>query len=321
MSEQGTWLTHVVRPYEDGWLVRAVLIRSLHFEDRDVRRLERERGLRLNRRPVSPRDAVRHADMLEVRQGAPVSASGIEPVEMPLRIVHEDEHVLILDKPPYLRVHASEPGQRHTLVNGVAAHFRSAGSDDRIHLVHRLDRDTSGLVLLARSPAAHRRLAAALDARDVRREYVAVASGLLREDHGVIDAPIARNPSQPVLRTVGPGGEPAVTRYRVLRRFRDATLVALELDTGRTHQIRVHLAHIGHPIVGDRQYGRQGARLIGRQALHAARLRFPHPATEVEMDLHAPLPGDIEELVRRLSGEQALQGEIPTGFPPSPDPG
>jgi 23S rRNA pseudouridine1911/1915/1917 synthase len=317
MSEDA-WLTHVVRPYEDGWTVGAVLLRSLLIDERDVRRLERERGLRVNRRPVSSRDTVRHADALEVRKGAPVSASGIEPVEMPLRIVHEDEHVLVLDKPPYLRVHAGEPGQRHTLVNGVAAHYRSAGSDDRIHLVHRLDRDTSGLVLLARSSTAHRRLAAAMDARDVRREYLAVASGLVGQNHGVIDAPIARNPSQPVLRMVGPEGDPAVTRFRVLRRLRDATLVSLELETGRTHQIRVHLAHIGHPIVGDRQYGRRGTRLIGRQALHAARLRFPHPATSEPMVLLAPLPDDIADLVRRLGGEWPLPAGTGAPVPPSP---
>jgi 23S rRNA pseudouridine1911/1915/1917 synthase len=294
------WREHSVRPYEDGWTVEAVLTDSLLLPRREVLRLTRDRALRLNRRSATLRDVVRHADTLRLRTGASPTASGLEPAEIDLRVVHEDDAVLLLDKPPFLRVHPSEPGQRHTLVNGVAAYYARRGAATRIHLVHRLDRDTSGLILLAKTSDAHRRLAEQLERRGLRRTYIAVASGEIAEERGIIDAPIGINPTQRVLRAVRADGEPARTGFRVLRRLSSATLVELELETGRTHQIRVHLAHLGHPLVGDRQYGRRGNRLIGRQALHAARLRFGHPTTDAPSDYEAPLPDDMRSLIETL---------------------
>jgi 23S rRNA pseudouridine1911/1915/1917 synthase len=303
-SADGEWREHSVRPYEQGRTVEEVLSRSLLLPPREIQRLGRTRGVRVNRAPASLSDVVRHTDTVTVRVGEG-PASGIEPTPMPLAIVHEDDYVLVIDKPPFLLVHPTEPGQSHTLVNGIAHHYAEQGIGARIHPVHRLDRNTSGLVLIAKTPEAHRRLGAQLTTRSLKREYLALVTGEVRDAAGTIDAPIARHPTQPVLRAVRHDGEHARTHFRVLERFADATLVGLELETGRTHQIRVHMAHLNHPLLGDRQYGRRAQKRIGRQALHAARISFVHPGSGEGVQFEAPLPDDMERLREELRGEVA----------------
>jgi RluA family pseudouridine synthase len=155
-------------------------------------------------------------------------------------------------------------------------------------------------VLFAKTALAHARLDPQLHPGALERGYLALADGVVQGDAGVVDAPIGRDPRNPQLRAVRDDGDPARTRWRVLERFPRATLLELELETGRTHQVRVHLAHLGHPVLGDRQYGRAGLGLIRRQALHAARLSFPHPSTGERMTLEAPLPADMVSLVEQL---------------------
>jgi 23S rRNA pseudouridine1911/1915/1917 synthase len=292
-------LEYTVRPYEAGWTLADILERSLLLPRREIRRLAEGRALRLNRRTVGLTDTVAHADVVTVLPGE-THASGLEPLAMELRVVHEDESLMVIDKPPFLLVHPTEPGQTHTLVNAVAHHYRQHRIDARIHPVHRLDRDTSGMVLIARTPAAHTHLGAQLATRELKREYLALVDGVLAEDAGTVDAPIGRNSSQPVLRAVRPDGDPARTHFRVEERFPGATLVRLHLETGRTHQIRVHMGHLGHPLLGDRQYGRRGVNRIGRQALHAARIAFRHPATGEPVVYEAPLPDDMVRLRAEL---------------------
>jgi 23S rRNA pseudouridine1911/1915/1917 synthase len=292
-------IEHTVRLYEDGRTVEDILERSLLLPRREIQRLARGRSIRVTRRPAALADTVAHADVVTVLPGE-THQSGIQPFAMELRVVHEDGHVLVIDKPPFLLVHPTEPGQAHTLVNAIAHRYRQQRIDARIHPVHRLDRDTSGLVLVARTPEAHRHLGRQLTTRELKREYLAVVDGEVPEASGTIDAPIGRQPTQPVLRTVRPDGEPARTHFRVVERFAGATVVALDLDTGRTHQIRVHMAHLGFPLLGDRQYGRRGQKRIGRQALHAVRIGFGHPGTGERVVYEAPLPDDMERLCAAL---------------------
>ncbi|HEU0052978.1 MAG TPA: RluA family pseudouridine synthase [Longimicrobium sp.] len=228
--------------------------------------------------------------------------SDVAPVPMALDVVHEDAALLVVNKPAGMLVHPVTAGATETLANGIAHHFASRGVETRIHLVHRLDRDTSGLVLVAKDAATHARLDRQLRARTLRRGYLALADGVLADDEGVIDAPIGRDPDDPPLRAVREDGAPARTRFRVVERCPAATLVALELETGRTHQVRVHLAHLGHPVLGDRWYGRRGLDLISRQALHAARLALTHPFTGETIVREAPLPPDMAALRERLRG-------------------
>jgi 23S rRNA pseudouridine1911/1915/1917 synthase len=215
----------------------------------------------------------------------------------------EDADLLVVDKPAGLLVHPTAPEHHHTLAHGVAHHLLRQGVHARVRPVHRIDRDTSGLVLFAKSAHAQAGLDAQLREHRLRRSYLALAAGLPVDAEGVVDAPIGRHPVNPTLRAVRPGGEEARTRYRVVERFARAALVELELETGRTHQIRVHLAHLGHPILGDGWYGGSG-RDLGRPALHAHRLGFVHPTPpHREVELVAPLPEDMAALAARLRAE------------------
>jgi RluA family pseudouridine synthase len=292
---------HTTRPYEDGWSISRVLTDSLHLAERAVRQLERERRVRLNRAPASVEASVSAYDVITVLAPRPAVA-GIEPTPMALDVAYEDAWLLVVNKPPYLLVHPTQPGQVHTLVNGLAHYYHAQGSAATIHPVHRLDQDTSGLVLFGKTPAAHERVGRQLKDHSLRRRYLAFLHGAFPEDVDLVDAPIGRHPTQAVLRAVRGDGEPARTRVHVVERYAAATLVELELETGRTHQIRVHMAHLGYPLLGDRQYGRKGRALIRRQALHAARLTCRHPESGETLDVRAPLPADLVELRARLRG-------------------
>jgi 23S rRNA pseudouridine1911/1915/1917 synthase len=237
--------------------------------------------------------------------------SSIDAEAIPLEIVYEDADLLVIDKPAGLVVHPA-PGHRSgTLVNALLHHVRDLsgiGGVLRPGIVHRLDKDTSGLLLVAKNDEAHRGLSAALKRREIRRIYIAAAWGHLSQDTLEIEAPIGRARSDRKRMAVMPDGRPSLTRLRRLARWRAADLLHAELQTGRTHQIRVHLAHIGHPVVGDTTYGanvlrgmggpshlwaQELARQVSRQFLHAAELRFQHPRTGEAMRFAAPLPADL----------------------------
>lgn len=291
------WREHLVSESEAGSTVQQVLTGAMGVSRRMLQRLTRAKGLRHNRRPAWLAARVRAGDVVAARLGAE-SGPGLEPVEMPLEIVHEDADVLAVDKPPFLLVHPTSPAHDRTLAHGVAWHLREAGG--AVRPVHRIDRDTSGLVLFAKSSHAHHRLDLALREGRIDRAYLALVDGVVAEDAGTIDAPIARDPRNAALRVVRETGDRAVTHFTVRERHPASTLLRLVLDTGRTHQIRVHLQHLGHPVIGDRQYGRRRVDAIGRQALHAAELAFPHPSTDERITLSAPLPSDIREAIDRL---------------------
>jgi len=232
--------------------------------------------------------------------------------DIPLTIVYEDAELLVIDKPAGMVVHPGAGNPRHTLQNALLGLDTRLALVPRAGLVHRLDKDTSGLLVVARTPEVHTALVAALAAREISRQYVAVCTGVMTGG-GTIDEPIGRHRSQRLKMTVRRDGRPAVTHYRVLKRFRAHTLVRVELESGRTHQIRVHLAHIGFPIVGDPLYG--GRRRIPagctpalaealdafhRQALHAARLALTHPVTGRRMQWEAAPPADLNSLITAL---------------------
>jgi len=240
------------------------------------------------------------------------------PESMPLAIVHEDADVLVIDKPAGLVVHPGAGNGAGTLENGLLAHDPTLAGLPRSGILHRLDKDTSGLLIVAKTVAAHTHLVRALEAREITREYRALCVGTMTAG-GSVDADIGRHKTQRTKMSVTDfGGRRAVTHYRVLARFPHHTFVAVRLETGRTHQIRVHLAHVRHPIVGDPAYGGRliipaGAseplalalRGFRRQALHAFRIRFQHPLTGEPLDLRAPLPADFRGLLAALAGDAA----------------
>jgi 23S rRNA pseudouridine1911/1915/1917 synthase len=222
---------------------------------------------------------------------------------MDLVIPYEDEHLLVVDKPAGLVVHPAPGHARGTLVHGLLAHDVEGGDEpERPGIVHRLDRDTSGLLVVARSAEAHRRLQALVQARELTREYLALVVGRPRSRRGTIEAPIGRDRHDALrqsLDTETP--RDAVTHFEVEQLLPRHALLRVTLETGRTHQIRVHLAAIDLPVAGDSLYGRPGELGLERQFLHAARLGFEHPMTGERIDVSSPLPADLEESLERAS--------------------
>jgi 23S rRNA pseudouridine1911/1915/1917 synthase len=231
----------------------------------------------------------------------------IRPEPIPLDVVYEDGDVIVVNKPRGLVVHPAPGHTSGTLVNALVHHCRDLSGINgvlRPGIVHRIDKDTSGLLMAAKNDAAHLSLAEQLKEHTVNRKYIALVHGNLAHEHGTVDAPIGRDPHDRKMYTVtDKNSKPAVTHFRVLERFSGGyTLVELKLETGRTHQIRVHMKFIGHPLVGDPMYGRSKSITMETegQALHAAVLGFVHPSTGETLHFEAPLPADMEHLLHAL---------------------
>jgi 23S rRNA pseudouridine1911/1915/1917 synthase len=244
----------------------------------------------------------------------------VAPEAQPLAVVHEDRAIFVIDKPAGMVVHPGAGNPNQTLQNALLALDPQLALVPRAGLVHRLDKDTSGLLVVARTPEAHARLVAALAAREIERSYLAICTGAMTGG-GTVDAPIGRHRTQRIRMAVRNDGREAITHYRIAKRYRAHTLVRVQLETGRTHQIRVHLAHIGYPIIGDPVYGGRRrlpagcspalAAALGafrRQALHAAHLALAHPMTGRKLDWEAPLPEDMVRLLGALDEDQRIAG-------------
>ncbi len=263
-----------------------------------------------------PRDKVSGGEKVVISAALPEDVRAA-PQDIPVVLVHEDRHVFVVNKPAGFVVHPGAGNPDNTLQNALLALDPKLARLPRAGIVHRLDKDTSGLLVVARTLAAHTALVRMLEDRDIHREYEAVCRGVMTAG-GTVDAPIDRHPTDRVRMAVRQGGRESVTHYRVIRRFRAHTHVRVQLETGRTHQIRVHLAHAGFPIIGDRVYGgrlalpkgaseelRQALKDFPRQALHAARLAFAHPVTGKPVECVAPLPADMQGLLRVLAADAA----------------
>ncbi len=270
--------------------------------------------LRVNGCVWRPRDAVAGGETVSGDLVLEAETTAVAQ-DIPLDIRHEDADLLIVNKPAGLVAHPAAGNRDGTLVNALLHHAPELETLPRAGLVHRLDKDTTGLLVVARSLRAHTALVEQLQARRIEREYVAVVNGVLVAG-GTVDAPVGRHPVDRQRMAVTAGGKPAVTHYRVLRRFRVHTLLRVKLETGRTHQIRVHMAHIRFPLLGDPVYGGR-LRLppdaapsciavlqnFHRQALHAERLALTHPATGEWLEWRAELPADLAELLAALSAD------------------
>lgn len=286
---------------ENRILIVEYMSKSLGFSSRQAKKLLKEKKVLINGKPAYRDNKLKNGDILEMdlseTPGKGVAAEAVE-----LAIIYEDEHILAVNKPPFMLVHPTPSHPTGTLLNAAAYYFAEKGEETALRLLNRLDMNTSGIVVLPKSSAVHSKLDEMMKAGKIRKFYLAVVEGAVEPVKGVIDKPIGKDEADPIKRRIRSDGQQAVTIYETLKKTGDYSLLRLELVTGRTHQIRVHLSSMGHPIVGDYLYGKE-SRFIGRQALHAAELEFPHPFGSDTVRLHAELPGDIKEVISKLGLE------------------
>ncbi len=293
-------LCYTVPPAFDGDTMQNFLRRDCGLSWRMVVKLKRvERGITLDGVPVRTIDRIKAGQTVRLRM--PEDTVRIDAVDMPLAVVWEDDNLLVVNKPPYLAVHPSAGLPDPTLANAVVGYYRRRGEEHSFRPVNRLDRNTSGLLLVGKNAHATYALAG-----KVHKEYLALVLGNL-QGAGCIDQPIRVKDGCCITREVGEGGKPSITHYEALASNGSVTLVRLWLETGRTHQIRVHMAWLGYPLAGDTMYGTDET-VLPRHGLHCYRMAFTHPLTGEALSLSAPLPEDMAALVATIpEGEQQVQ--------------
>jgi len=295
--------TFAIGPDDDGARLDVALARGAGLSRAAAQRLILAGAVSVDGRPLDKHAPVRTGMVVSFTPSPPPDVT-LTAESIDVTIVYEDEALLVVDKPPGLVVHPAAGHRGGTLVNAVLEHGPTGGHRLRPGVVHRLDKDTSGLLVMARTESAYRALVAAMSERRIRRDYTALAVGSMPEERGTIDAPIGRHMRDRTrisIHTTEP--RRAVTHFVVTRRLLDYTLLDVRLETGRTHQIRVHLAALGHPVAGDVVYGRRPRPPgLARQFLHARRLAFPHPSDPArELTFEAPLPDDLRRFLDDVS--------------------
>ena len=275
-----------------------------HFAQYSRSQLQRwieDGNVQVNGQAVKPKYKLATGDVVTIEPEKPKKID-LVPENIPLDIIYEDDDVIVVNKPQGMVVHPAPGHPDHTLVNALLYHspLSTINGEFRPGIVHRIDKDTSGLLMVAKNDMAHRSLAAQLKAKTNEREYVALVHGVIKEDRGTIDAPLGRSLKDRKKQAVVADGRHAVTHFKVLKRYHHYTLVACRLETGRTHQIRVHMKYIGHPLAGDPLYGPRKTLPGNGQYLHARLLGFKHPRTGKQLTFTAPLPPYFRQMLDKL---------------------
>ncbi len=295
-----TEFIHKVTKEDEGMEVREIMRTYFDFSARLRNKIKREKLVMLNEEQTPGWIKPSAGDVIRIN--LPDERSHFEPQPIPLDIVYEDDNLLIINKQPGLIVHPTKGHPAGTVANALMYYMEQTDKPFKIRFVNRLDMDTSGLLVVAKNAYCQNDYTHQMKKKLVRKRYLAIVKGIPMSDHGTIDLPIGRPDPENVARGVMEGGAPSITHYTVIQTFPkdNYALVELLLETGRTHQIRVHMSHIGHPVLGDWLYGGVNVNLIERQALHAASLTFTHPITKEQLTLTAPLPEDMQNVLRRL---------------------
>lgn len=223
----------------------------------------------------------------------------IAPERINLNIIYEDFDLLILSKEPNMVVHPTKSHQTNTLSNGIAHYFLENGINKKIRFINRLDMDTTGILMVAKNSFSHQQTAIQFEENTVTKKYLAIVDGIVQLDEGIIDSPIGREEDKSIKKTITAEGQNALSKYNVKERYSDSSLLEVQIFTGRSHQIRVHLEHLGHPIIGDSLYNKESP-YINRQALHSHYLKVKHPRTNIPIEFFAPLPNDMDNLIKLL---------------------
>ncbi|MCC3867778.1 RluA family pseudouridine synthase [Terrisporobacter mayombei] len=282
---------------DENLTLKEVLLDKLNFSVRSLSKMKRYKTVKVNNKYIRPADKINKGDLIEVK--IEEDMADFKPQDLKLPILYDDFDIIMVNKPPFMVVHPTKSHFEDTIANGVTHYIVEKDENVKIRFVNRLDMNTSGLVIVAKNPYAQFVLSSDMKEDNVEKMYIAVVKGVVKEDFGTINEPIYR-PDDSIKRIVHEDGQPSVTHFEVVQRLKDATVLKLKLETGRTHQIRVHLNHIGHGIIGDELYGYVDENLINRQALHAFSLKFKQPRTREDLEFNAPLPKDMEELIEKL---------------------
>ena len=284
----------------DGENITTVLKQHFKISTNLIKDLKKyKEGIQVNGEHKRVVDLAAKGDILKItiRDNA---SENIVPTDIPLDIVYEDEDVLVINKLPNMPTHPSMGNYENSLANGVMYYYKSKGEERVFRAVNRLDKDTSGLMAVAKNSYIHARLGEEIQKKELKRKYMCIVCGDVERD-GTVDAPIRRADGSVINRIVAPDGQRAVTHYRVIKRYGEYTLLEMKLETGRTHQIRVHMAYIGHPLVGDWLYGTEDHNIAKRQMLHSCYLCFTHPITGQIMDFKDEMAEDMRAFIEKLS--------------------
>ena len=268
-----------------------------NISGRLFRRLYKKKHIYLNGKFVRKSTRLKKGDKVTIYMED--EEDSIVPEKMDLDIVFEDDDLLIINKQADIVVHPTKSHQKNTLSNGIAYHFREKGIRKKVRFVNRLDMDTTGILIVAKNPYAHQQIAIQLEENSVTKKYYALVEGIVEKDEDIINLPIGREEEASVKKIVAEEGQESLTAYRVAERYKEASLLELQIFTGRSHQIRVHMSHIGHPIIGDTLYNKESPH-IKRQALHSYYLKVKHPRSHNEIEFIAPLPKDMDYLINLM---------------------
>ncbi|MFD3447475.1 RluA family pseudouridine synthase [Microbacteriaceae bacterium 4G12] len=296
-TKKGQWCEIIVPAAWQDKTIDQILKEEYQVPKKLLHQYRMDKAVRLNGEQVRWSAPLQEGDKLQIHMFQE-EEYGVTPEYMDIHIIYEDDHVIIANKPFGMDTHPSEKGGEGTLANGIAYHLQLAGIQTKVRHIHRLDKDTTGGVVFAKHALAGAIMDRLLAERQIKRTYIALVEGKLKQKKGTIDAPIGRDRHHATRRRVSPKGDTAITHYEVLQYIRkqDMTLVRLQLQTGRTHQIRVHMSHLGYPLVGDSLYGGQ-TKIFNRQALHAASIQMLHPITKEYIEVEIPLPHDFTLLL------------------------
>lgn len=296
MTDGKRSLQVIVPARYDGGKVLKVLREELRVSGTLIKRLKHTQGILLNGCPVRTVDLVKTGDLLKIVLTEREGSAHVIPVKSEFKIVYEDADLIVVSKPAGMAVHSSRKSDLHSLANALAYYFRQKGEYHMFRAVNRLDRQTSGLMILAKNEHANALLVRQMKEKQIEKTYLAITDGIPNPSEGTMRFPIKRADDSVLKRVVAPDGKEAVTHYRVLKQSDGFALAEIRLETGRTHQIRVHFAHIGCPLLGDWLYGREQGVPIERQALHAWKLVFYHPISGKKLFFEAELPQDMKSI-------------------------